>query len=258
MWNHIRGNDTDENGTPKIGRPGFFTEVMDFYDHYLKGAPRQGLPRLHHPQQHRLAHPSRLAPAGPPTPAGRPRGLITDDGLAVGAATTTGGGALPANVAARANMKNGIWSVYPAQRHDLRIEGRMDIRIMLSTLDNGLNVIADLYDIAPNGKAMLITRGATPVAAGQKQTTFRTFPTDWSLRKGHWLALRLVNTNVEVYAHVPTGGKVQIMRTWLTVPVGGGRAAPPTAAPPPTGRPMWRRPATTRHRPPPSPSANTK
>ena len=129
-------------------------------------------------------------------------------------------------------IRDSIWSVYLAQRQDLRIEGRMDIRLMLSTLDDGLNVIADLYDIAPNGKAMLITRGATPVAAGQKQTTFRTFPTDWSLHEGHRLALRLVNTNVEVYAHVPTGGKVQIMRTWLTVPVGGGQTAPTYGATP--------------------------
>ena len=226
MWNHIRGNDTDENGTPKIGRRGFFTEVMDFYDHYVKGTPSKGHPNfIIHTNtgwRSQAAWPQQVRQLQ----LDGPRGLITDDGLAVGAATTTGGGALPANVAARANMKNGIWSVYPAQRQDLRIEGRMDLRIMLSTLDKGLNVIADLYDIAPNGKAMLITRGATPVTAGRKQTTFRTFPTDWTLRKGHRLALRLVNTNVEVYAHVPTGGKVQIMRTWLTVPVGGGQTAP--------------------------------
>lgn len=226
MWNHIRGNDTDENGTPKIGRRGFFTEVMDFYDHYLKGAPAKGYPNfIIHTNtgwRSQAAWPQQVRELR----LDGPRGLITDDGLAVGAATTTAGGALPANVAARANMKDGIWRVYPAQRQDLRIEGRMDIRIMLSTLDDGLNVIADFYDIAPDGKAMPITRGATPVAAGQKQTTFHSFPTDWTLRKGHRLALRLVNTNVEVYAHVPTGGKVQIMRTWLTVPVGGGHTAP--------------------------------
>src|SRR3954471_14162271 len=36
-WEHVRGNETDENGRLKMGRAGWFDEVMRFYDQFLKG-----------------------------------------------------------------------------------------------------------------------------------------------------------------------------------------------------------------------------
>src|SRR3954471_16783721 len=36
-WEHVRGNETDENGRLKMGRAGWFDEVMRFYDRFLKG-----------------------------------------------------------------------------------------------------------------------------------------------------------------------------------------------------------------------------
>ena len=38
MWDHVRGNDTDEDGRLLMGRQGWFDETMRFYDRYLKGA----------------------------------------------------------------------------------------------------------------------------------------------------------------------------------------------------------------------------
>ena len=37
-WEHVRGNERDENGRLKMGREGWFDEVMRFYDRFLKGA----------------------------------------------------------------------------------------------------------------------------------------------------------------------------------------------------------------------------
>src|SRR3954451_8340783 len=37
MWDHVRGNDRDENGRLKMGRAGWFDETMRFFDQYLKG-----------------------------------------------------------------------------------------------------------------------------------------------------------------------------------------------------------------------------
>jgi uncharacterized protein len=36
-WKHVRGNETDSPGRLKMGRSGFFYEVMRFYDRFLKG-----------------------------------------------------------------------------------------------------------------------------------------------------------------------------------------------------------------------------
>ena len=37
-WDHVRGNETEDDGTLKMGRAGWFDEVMRFYDRFLKGA----------------------------------------------------------------------------------------------------------------------------------------------------------------------------------------------------------------------------
>ena len=37
MWDHVRGNDVDDDGRLLMGRQGWFDEVMRFYDHYLQG-----------------------------------------------------------------------------------------------------------------------------------------------------------------------------------------------------------------------------
>jgi uncharacterized protein len=36
-WEHVRGNERDSSGRLKMGREGFFDEVMRFYDRFLKG-----------------------------------------------------------------------------------------------------------------------------------------------------------------------------------------------------------------------------
>lgn len=37
QWEHVRGNETNARGQLKMGRAGWFDEVMRFYDQYLRG-----------------------------------------------------------------------------------------------------------------------------------------------------------------------------------------------------------------------------
>ena len=41
-WEHVRGNETDDTGRLKMGRAGWFDEVMRFYDLFLKGDQADG------------------------------------------------------------------------------------------------------------------------------------------------------------------------------------------------------------------------
>ena len=41
-WEHVRGNETDDSGRLKMGRAGWFDEVMRFYDQFLKGVDADG------------------------------------------------------------------------------------------------------------------------------------------------------------------------------------------------------------------------
>ena len=36
-WDHVRGAETEDDGTLKMGRAGWYDEVMRFYDQFLKG-----------------------------------------------------------------------------------------------------------------------------------------------------------------------------------------------------------------------------
>jgi len=42
-WEHVRGNETDDDGRLKMGRAGWFDEVMRFYDRFLKGKRTKGV-----------------------------------------------------------------------------------------------------------------------------------------------------------------------------------------------------------------------
>ena len=64
-WEHVRGNETDESGRLKMGRAGWFDEVMRFYDRFLKGADADGRrPADRGPDQRR--HVARRGSSWPP------------------------------------------------------------------------------------------------------------------------------------------------------------------------------------------------
>ena len=43
-WEHVRGAERDEDGRLKMGRAGWFDEVMRWFDHYVKGLPLSEAP----------------------------------------------------------------------------------------------------------------------------------------------------------------------------------------------------------------------
>jgi len=82
------------------------------------------------------------------------------------------------------------------------------------------NVVVNLYDVAPDGSATYLTRGAALVdEAGPKTITL--WPTDWKFEAGHRVGVLVSGANGEAYTHVPTrttvdvnGGTVSL--PWLT------------------------------------------
>ena len=96
-WEHVRGNETDETGRLKMGRAGWFDEIMRFYDRFLKGVAAGGPgPEVGDPDQRRqvarrgqlaaaerrAATPPRCARrATPTTPAAPATGSGAEEGL---------------------------------------------------------------------------------------------------------------------------------------------------------------------------------
>ena len=79
------------------------------------------------------------------------------------------------------------------------------------------NVVVNVYDVAPDGTATMVTRGAaTADAAGVEQV--RLFPTDWTFKKGHRVGVLVSGANAEAYVHVPTHTNVGVDGGTVTLP----------------------------------------
>lgn len=229
MWEHIRGNDTNKEGRLKIGRTGWYNEVRDFFDTHLKGAQPHGYPNIIVQDntgawRSQNSWPNTNKATSSVWKITGPVGRVADKYRAFGANTAMSGGTLPAQIGRTFNTHNpGIWKILPAQKRSVRISGDINVWALAEYLPRKTNqhtsLVANLYDIAPNGDIILIQRGAVRVTNGTKMLHFTTYSTDWLLRKGHKLAIRFVNTNREVYAHIPRGDDIRILDSRIYLPI---------------------------------------
>ncbi|MDP3713443.1 MAG: CocE/NonD family hydrolase [Mycobacteriales bacterium] len=220
-WDHVRGNDmvADELA---MGRDRFFDEVMRFYDLHLRGiAPKVKDPVV-------VAQTSTgtwtSEKTWPPSDAkvltgSLKAGSYVDDGTNVGsqdsAAGPGGSGAL-----GEEQTGAGAWTFSAPLTRTARLAGVPSASLKLAPLVPRTNVAINVYDVAPDGSATMVTRGAALVdAAGEK--AIRLFPTDWTFAKGHRVGVLVSGANAEAYVHVPTqtpvdveGGTVRL--PWLS------------------------------------------
>ena len=243
MWDHVRGNDVDKDRQLKIGRPGYFAEVMDFYDQYLKDKPAKGYPNIvvQDNTGRWRSQPQWPMPTRTVTFSNGPTGQVLY-GPAVSARVAGGGSAMAQADALALNRQKGIWRYYPAQTRDLHLSGNMTMRVKAryfgptgtygpiqahttlwertrALLWDGASLAVNVYDVAPNGKTLLVSRGATLVRHGYNDLTFQLLPNDWVLRKGHRLAVRLVSTNTEHFMPMKADQPIQVEYSSLQVQV---------------------------------------
>jgi uncharacterized protein len=211
-WAHDRGNDV-VGGQSATGREGFLDEVMRFFDEHLKGAGplTAGDPVI-------AAQGSdgtwRAEEAFPPADAiDREMSLLSgsyeDDARNRGAGVSGPGGLISVN----SEYGHGVWTFSTPLTERHQVAGIPSAVIDVSPQVPNTNVVVNVYDVAPDGTATMLTRGAALTdAAGSKPV--RLWPTDWTLEAGHRIGVLVSGANTEAYTHVPT-------RT--TVTVTGGR-----------------------------------
>jgi uncharacterized protein len=173
QWDHKRGNDRTADGQLEMGREGWFEEVISFYDQYLKDTK----PPVEYPNYAvqdstgawraqdtwPVVEHSAIIPLG--------GGSYLDDGVV-------------SDVAAETPNSFYIWSE-PLEQ-PTRITGTP--RVSLVTQGYG-NVMIDLYDVAPDGTAVLFNRQVALLKPGT--TSFDLRSTDWTLLAGHALAVEI-------------------------------------------------------------------
>ena len=204
MWDHVRGNDVDEDGRLLMGRQGWFDEVMRWYDHHLKGAPAPADP----PVVVQTSDGSyRGEEAWPPADAQRHRSALAggeyrDDTANEG--TGSAGG-------------NGIWTISPPLAHDAHLAGIPRLTLDVTTQAPRANLTANVYDIDPKRRATLVSRGTTRVDESGR-VSLDLLGNDWKLAEGHRVGVLLSSSNSEWWLHVPTMQTVELSRASISLP----------------------------------------
>ncbi|HEX8075072.1 MAG TPA: CocE/NonD family hydrolase [Thermoleophilaceae bacterium] len=229
MWDHVRGNDRDpeQNNRLKMGRAGWFDEVMRFFDHYVADKPLKDAPTDRDPV---LAVQSsdgkwRAEDRWPPvdsfavdTPLNG--GTYVDQGQSSG----TSEGTPP--------YDDGAWTFSPAFDHQVHMAGVPRVSVATESGPEA-NLVVNVYDLDATNKATLISRGAYLLDGSNKPVTYDLYGNDWIMPAGHRLGVRIVSSNGEWWQHVPTGQPVTVTKASIqmpylgcarTQPIEGGRA----------------------------------
>ena len=173
-WEHVRGNERDENGRLKMGREGWFDEVMRFYDRFLKG----DTPSVTDPQFAVQTNDGkwRAEDQWPPADA------VNYTSACVPAATTTTERARrPATTPQACGRSRRACSTTPTW------PGSGKAIVDVATTRPNANLVVDVYDLDEYGIGPLVTRqGFLVRSSGEK--TLDLWSADWKFPAGHRIA----------------------------------------------------------------------
>ena len=203
-WEHVRGNETDEQRAPEDGPRGLLRRGHALLRPYLKGtAPAvQDPPIAVQTNDGKWRAEQSWPPAdsaGYTTPL-RP-GTYSDDGS--GSATESDA--------------DGVWTISRplAPRRPLSGAGKAVVDVA-ATRPNA-NLVVDVYDLDEYGIGPLITRqGFLARSSGSK--TLDLWSADWKLPAGHRIAVRVTDANEDWWIHTPTFDDVKVVGGSVTLP----------------------------------------
>ncbi|MFF7796025.1 CocE/NonD family hydrolase [Streptomyces olivaceus] len=238
QWEHVRGGDRTEDGRLAMGRAGWYEETLSFYDQYLKGVR----PTVRYPAYavEDSTGAWRAQDTWPVTErrATLPLGdgsYVDDGGASVRAALSE-----PGDPAAKAEPQpSGRWDMENAPaierpapdglaaenarrgragetgssyfvwskplKKAVRITGTP--QISLTARGEG-NVMLKLYDVAPDGSAVMFDEQVSLVDSGRLTVDLKA--TDWTLAAGHALAVEIGSIQTGSWRDTPSGETIAV------------------------------------------------
>jgi len=213
QWDHVRGYEKVDDEFA-VGRDGFLAEAMRFFDRFVKGLPRSNAPIEDDPSivVQSIDGRFRSERSWPPADAT----LLTTK-LRVGSYTDNAN-----NYGDSGNEGNGklrIWSVSQPLRTPARLAGEPVFHASLSTLVPHANLVANVYDIDPKGRTLMISRGAMLLrSAGEQTVSLRMYGQDWLLPAGHRVGVTISGANSEWWQHIQTETDVVVKGATIDLP----------------------------------------
>ena len=215
-WAHDRGNDVVGDRLA-IGRQGFFDEVMAFYDRHLKGleVPNNTPDIAAQSSDGTWRSEASFPPADAETLTSTLQtGSYADDGRNRGSRVAGPGGS---PVTTGSAYGSGVWTFSTPVTKAVQLNGIPTATIDVKPQAPRTNVVVNVYDVAEDGAATMLTRGAAMAdVAGSKNVQL--WPTDWTLEPGHRIGVLVSGSNNEAFTHVPTNTKVTVTGGRIRLP----------------------------------------
>jgi uncharacterized protein len=197
QFDHVRGWERGEDGEWLTGRVDFAEQMMRFFDHHLAGAPAYADPSVE--VQSAPDGRWRAEEAWPPADAVSRlsqlrAGEYTDDD----------------------SCDDAVWSFSQPLPHEAHMAGEPTVSAVLSGVPRG-NFVAELFDVAPDGKAILVSRSAWLMRSASEEATFKLYGQDWVFAPGHRLGVMLCDSD-SWWLHVPTGQAITVDQATISIP----------------------------------------
>jgi hypothetical protein len=81
------------------------------------------------------------------------------------------------------------------------------------------NLAANVYDIDPDGKATMISRGVSVLrGAGQRTVSVTMYGQDWVVQAGHRIGVLVWSANTDEFTHVATRADVTVRHAKISLP----------------------------------------
>ena len=207
-WDHVRGNERDEDGRLKMGRAGWFDETMRFYDRFLKGVK----PRVQDPKWAIQTNDGKWFAEDSWKPASARAftstlrsGTYADDA----GGNATGSGA-----------DEGLWTISKPLANEAHLAGSGRVTLdVTKSLPTAANLVVDVYDLDAQGTGPLITRQGHLVR-GDGTLTLDLWSADWKIAKGHRIGVRITDANDDWWIHTgpPLGQTVTVKGGSIALP----------------------------------------
>jgi hypothetical protein len=227
-WDHVRGNEKCGDGAGgvlpeancnganagkyKMGRASWFTETMDFYDHYLKG--EQANPKYAPWAVQTNDGVWRPEEQWPPKDV---QTFTTD----LNTGTYSDNASMQSVYAGEIlspDETSGVWTVSQPFTHAQQLIGSPTVKVDVSVARPNANLNVALYDLDASGKGPLISRQGYLIRhSGEIKLDL--WSVDWKIAKNHRLAVRVYDVHTPYYiGAVPSQQDVTVHGGSITLP----------------------------------------
>jgi predicted acyl esterase len=205
QFDHVRGWEGCKDGECLMGKADFADQTMRFFGHHLKGDPLydDATVEVQSAPDGRWRAEQSWPPADSATRLTTLKpGTYTDDGE---------------NQAYGSGAGNGIWSVSAPLPHRAWFAGEPVLSAKLSGVPRA-NFVANVYDIAPDNKATMVSRGAWLMRSASEDVSFKLYGQDWVFEPGHRVGVLLSSANSDWWTHAPTNADVTVDQATIALP----------------------------------------